>query len=211
MDSVPPLFASILDSARLRHVPRGQIIIYAGDDSSEISVLKNGLIKINDIDDQGNEKVLHILKPLAVLPLGFAGHKESDWFYTTLIDSDIYSLPRLQLEQAIESDPEVAAHLMRWSARETHELLVRLSSLGKSNTRDKLIAALKFLAVYHATERRSGWRRVVFPVSHQLLADMVGVTRESTTLAMKELQDEHIVRYPRLTILEIDFPKLVHL
>lgn len=209
MNAMPPELSSLIDSARLKHVPRGQIIIYEGDEVAEILLLQNGIIKINDIDEQGNEKVLHILKPPAIMPLGFPARATSKWFYTTLIDSDIYTVSREKVQQTMDANTELAAYLIRWFARETHELLVRLSSLGKTNTRDKLIAALKFLGVRHAIERRSGWRRVAFPVSHQLLADMVGVTRESTTLAMKELQDEHLVRYPRLTILEINFPKLI--
>jgi CRP/FNR family transcriptional regulator len=98
---------------------------------------------------------------------------------------------------------------MNWFSKEVHELLARLDSLGKTNVSDKLKAALKFLAIRHGKERRSGWCRVSFPVNHQLLADMIGMTRESTTTAMKELVDQKIIRNPRLTILEIDLKKLM--
>ncbi|MEO5949792.1 MAG: helix-turn-helix domain-containing protein, partial [Candidatus Saccharimonas sp.] len=88
-------------------------------------------------------------------------------------------------------------------SRDVHELLVRLSSLGKTNARDKVMSALRFLMVVHATERRAGWWRVNFPVSHQLIADICGITRETAALTMKELQGEHVIRNPKLTVLEI--------
>ncbi len=210
MDLMPEELRPLLNDARLKHIPKGQIIVYEGDSATEVYILKNGVIKVHDFDEQGNEKVLHIMKPPAIMPLiFFQGGSQSEWFYTTLVDSDVYVISNDEITQAMHDNALLAVYLMHWFARETHELLVRVSSLGKTNTRDKLVAALKFLAVRHATERRSGWRRIIFPVSHQLLADMTGVTRESATIGMKELQDESFVRYPRLTILEIDFKRLV--
>jgi hypothetical protein len=38
---------------------------------------------------------------------------------------------------------------------------------------------------------------------------MTGITRESATLVMKQLQDEKITRSPRLGILEINFERLI--
>lgn len=83
--------------------------------------------------------------------------------------------------------------------------------MSKTNTRDKVLAALRFLMVYHATERRTGWWRVNFTVSHQLIADLCGITRESTALVMKELQTEKVLRCPRVTILEIHRERIVQL
>lgn len=207
---MPAELQPLLNAARLKHIPKGQIVVYEGDSAADVYVLKTGAVKVHDFDEQGNEKVLHIMKPPAVMPLVFfQGGSKSKWFFTTLIDSDIYVISNEEITQKMHEDPLLTIYLMHWFARETHELLVRVSSLGKTNTRDKLVAALKFLSVRHATERRSGWRRILFPVSHQLLADMIGVTRESATIGMKELQDEGFVRYPRLTILEIDFKRLV--
>jgi CRP-like cAMP-binding protein len=97
---------------------------------------------------------------------------------------------------------------MHWYSKEVHELLVRLSSLGKTNTREKIIASLKFLAKHHAKERTNGWYRVNFSVNHQLLADLTGVTRESSAMTMKDLSEKGVVRNPRQTVLEINLTEL---
>jgi len=206
----PPAFTTLLSTARIKHFPKGQIIVYEGDNPNDAFILKEGVVKLHDIDDQGNEKVLHLMKPPAILPLPFDDSaRATPWFYTALIDCDMYVISKEELATQMQSDAQLAAWLMQWSGHETHELLLRLSSLGKTNTRDKLLAALRFLALRHAMVRRSGWRRVKFPVNHQLLADMIGVTRESTAINMKELQDSRLVRYPRLTMLEINCDRLL--
>ena len=97
---------------------------------------------------------------------------------------------------------------MNWFFSEMHELLVRLDSMGKTNTQDKLVAALRFLAVRHSRLRPTGWYRVRFAVNHQLLANLIGMTRESTSMKMKELADGEVIRNPKNGVLEINLKKL---
>lgn len=210
MSSLPDKLKKQIDSARIKEIPKGQIIFYEGDSPLEIFIIKQGVVKIYNIDDDGNEKILHLVSQSAVIPFTFftGDNKPTQWFYSALTDCDLYLLSRSELQSIVKENPEVSSFLMNWFAKEVHELFARLDSLGKTNVSDKLKAALKFLAVRHSTERRSGWLRVIFPVNHQLLADMIGMTRESTTTAMKELVDHKIIRNPKLTILEIDIKKL---
>lgn len=210
MDDMPPPLQKLLRSARQKHFPKGQIILYEGDIPSEVYVIKDGAVKLYDIDDQGNEKILHIVKSPALLPFAFfsGGTEPIRWFYTALTDCDAYVLSEPKLLHNLQTDGTLAVALINSFSNDVHELLTRLSSLEKTNARGKLTAALKFLAARHAKARRSGWWRVHFPVSHQLMADMSGITRESTAVVMKDLQDEKIVRSPRITILEINRQKL---
>lgn len=211
MESMPGKLKKMIAGSRVKHVQKGQILEYLGDVPNEIFVLQQGVVKIHNIDDAGNEKVLHLLKPFAVIPFSvFSGHKTpTNWFYTALTDCDLQVLAYDDLQDLMINDGKAAIYLMNWFSREVHEVLVRLDSLGKTSVRDKLTAALKFLAVCHGVERRSGWLRIPFSVNHQLIADMIGVTRESAAMAMKEMSDKGIVRNPRLTILEIRLDKLL--
>lgn len=206
MNELPELLARALENVRCKRVLKNQVLLYEGDISPDVMVIKSGIIKIHDIDGQGSEKILHLLKSPGVFPFAFftGGDIATRWYYTALTDCEIYSMPKAELREHLATNPELSAYLMNWFSREVHEILTRLSSLGKTLARDKVTAALKFLAVWHSTERRSGWARVTFPVSHQLLADMTGITRESATLTLKELHAEHIIRNPRATILEIN-------
>lgn len=210
MKQTPAPLQSLLETARLKHFPKAQIILYKDDLPGEVYVVKSGAVKLYDIDDQGNEKILHIVGPHAVLPFAFFSGEDTPvhWFYVALTDCEIYVLPKSALDEAMRADGSLAVHLMNGFSSEVHELLVRLSSLEKTNVRDKVFAALKFLAVRHAARHANGWWRVAFPVNHQLLADLSGITRESAAMTMKDLQREKVVRSPRLGVLDIDRAKL---
>lgn len=210
MDQIPPQLSAVFKGVRAKHFPKGQIMLYQYDPALDVLLLQSGVIKIYDIDEQGNEKILHLLKPSAIVPLTFFS-LNSDvirWFYAALTDCVVCVVPVQKLRDQIDTDSQLATSLMQYLSNELHEILVRMSSLGKTNTRDKIVAALHFLSEHHAIERRSGWWRVSFSVNQQLLADMTGVTRESAAMIMKDLKDEHIVRQPRMTILEINRNKL---
>lgn len=196
----------LLATAKVRHYPRGQIILYEGENPTDAFVVKQGAVKMYDIDEDGNEKILHIVKAPGIFPtiFLFGAPGITNTFYTTVCDSELYVLSRADFESRLKSDHALALYCMRWFASEVSEILRRMSSLEKTSTRDKLIATLGYLTRQHTVTQKGGWARVQFPISHQLLADMIGVTRESTTMVMKELHKEKIVRTPKLGTLDIN-------
>ncbi len=196
----------LLVTAKVRHYPKGQIILYEGENPTDAFVVKTGAVKIYDIDEDGNEKILHIVKAPGIFPtiFLFGAPGVTNTFYTTVCDSELYVLSRADFEARLLSDPTLAIYCIRWFAGEVSEILRRMSSLEKTSTRDKLIATLGYLTRQHADIQKGGWKRVRFPISHQLLADMIGVTRESTTMVMKDMHKEKIVRTPKLGTLDIN-------
>lgn len=210
MESFPSLLQPLVEGARHKRIMKDQVILYEGDHVEDMLVVTQGIVKIHDIDEHGNEKILHLVKPPGIIPFAFfsGGDDPTRWFYTALTDCDVYVVPKMRILAELHTSSTLAVYLMNWFSKEVHHVFTRLSSLGKTNAHDKLIAALRFLADCHSAEQRNGWFRVSFPVTHQLLADMTGVTRESAAFAMKELQFQKVVRSPRLGILEIKTSRL---
>jgi len=210
MKPLPDILAEALKNTRCKQVAKNQILLYEGDITLYAMVIKSGIVKVYDIDSDGNEKILHLLKCPAVFPFAYftGGDVPTRWFYTALTDCEIYFMPKEELRELVAHNQELNTYLMSWFSREVHEILTRLSSLSKTLARDKVEAALKFLAVQHSADGHNGWKRVTFPVSHQLVGDMTGITRESATLTLKELQKKRLIRNSRATMLEINMAKL---
>ena len=204
-------FASFLSTYRTKRFPKGQILLHQGESTEDVFVLRHGAIKLFNIDEQGNETILHIIETMAAFPIfhHMAEKPLLSWFYAAITDVEVTVMPFKALKEAMTTNPDILREVMIHCAREVHELFVRLDSMGKSTTKAKLIAALKFLVVQHSTEIGGGWHRITFPVSHQLLADMTGITRESITVAIRSLQKEGLVRSPQLSVVEVDFPGLI--
>jgi CRP-like cAMP-binding protein len=207
---MPPALRKLLEGARLKYAQKGQVLLYAGDQPIEVLLIKEGVVKLNSIDEQGNEKILHLLRTPMIVPLAFFSRPEiaTRWYYTTLTDCELYVLRREELEHLMETDAWTMRFLINNFSEEVHEILTRLDSLGKSDGSSKLVIALRYLGVCHGVKARGGWWRIPFPVNHQLLADMIGVSRETVSLTMKILSDDKIVRNPRLAQLEINLERM---
>lgn len=210
MNELPPTLLKLTKSARLKHYPKNQTLIYQEDKPHEIFILLSGYVKVYDIDREGNEKILHILRPGSLLPFVFFSglNEEVRWFYSALTDCEVYVFSYAQMLTEVRQNIDLLLYLVQWFSMEVHEMLARLSSLGKSSAQMKIKAALSFLASYAANKNSGDFRRIEFPVNHQLLADMTGLTRESAAMIMKDLVKKQIVRNPRQTILEINPNKL---
>lgn len=207
---IPESLQALLRTSRVKRFPKGQIMLYEGDTTSEVYVVKLGAVKLFDIDTNGNEKILHIVGPPTLLPFAFYSSLEQPlrWFYGAVNDCEVYVLPAAELRAAMQADAVLAEAMVTKLAFDMHEVLARLSSLGKTSVQEKLLAALLFLMTHHSSATRLGWHRVAFPVTHQLLADLAGVTRESVALCMKEFQTQKIIRNPKLNLLDINSERL---
>ncbi|HVU59696.1 MAG TPA: Crp/Fnr family transcriptional regulator [Candidatus Saccharimonadales bacterium] len=203
--------AQLVAGARVKAYTKNQILFYSGDTTPEIYVLSKGIVKTYDIDHQGNEKVLHLLRSPCIMPLTALYEPEhtTEWFYGTVTDCEVFVLAREALEQRLATDNDLALYVMKQLSCQMHELFAHVSSLNKTDARGRLAHVLKFLAQHYAEDRRGEWRRVTFPVGQQFLADMIGMTRESTTISTKYLRKAHIVRYPRNMVLEINIKNLL--
>lgn len=210
MQSIPTKLQSLTQNLRLKSVPIDQILIYADDPVDDAYILKKGYVKIYDIDDNGNEKILHIVSPPAVIPFAFFSGADvhTRWFYATLTDAEVYVVSQKELKHALFGENDTTTYMVNSFSQDVHELLARLSSLGKTNVADKLIATFNFFVVCHAQRLNANWWRVPYIVNHQLLADIVGTTRESVTTALKALQNDGLVRFPKVGVLEINRTKL---
>ncbi|HEU5121677.1 MAG TPA: Crp/Fnr family transcriptional regulator [Candidatus Saccharimonadales bacterium] len=191
---------SLLEGTRSKQYEHGQLILYAGDKPLETLILTSGIIKVFTTDTKGQEKVLQIIKAPAILPLDclFEAPHTVSWYYGALTDVEAHVFSPEELHTHLAKNLTLSTYIINWLAVESHELLVRLSGMSKSEAKDKIVTVLKFFSVYYTqAARRGGWKKVEFPVTHQLLADIAGITRESATIQMGELKRERIIRSRR--------------
>lgn len=211
MENMHNRLLDLYQNARLKLYPQDQIVIYAGDPPIEVYIIKTGYIKVYDIDGDGNEKILSIVKPGDIMPYAFYSGSDvpNRWFYQSISDAEVYVMNRDELLAKLKNDAEIMFALVNNFSLEVHELLTRISSLGKSNIHDKILALMRYLVVCIGKDNTKRWWRVPFPVNQQLLADITGMTRESCSTAIKELVNDELIRQPKINVLEINTVNLM--
>lgn len=204
--------SSIIKTSKIRMYTKGQTILYPDDRQPYLYIIKNGAVLMHDIDRNGNRKALHIFRQPTLFPMVSFLEKDvsSSWFYTTLIDTEVYVIPYESFRERLQhKDAHMAfTTILQQALTEVHELLLHITDHTKTDSMEKIISMLLFLLAHHTKATTKPWRTVTFPVPHQLIADLTGLTRETVTLSMKELSSKKLVRYPTKGILELYYPNL---
>lgn len=176
----------------------GQIMLYDGDQPNNVMFVKSGAIKFFDTDSDGNEKILHIGGEGSIAPLfyTFEDKKAVDAFYAALCKTEVLLVPLEDFREKLRSSAEYTYDALRWYAEEMDHIVLRLKSLEKSSAKQKVFQALYYLSEQHATREsnKSSWRRITFPVTQQMLADLTGLTRETVNIV---LNDPECLKYVR--------------
>lgn len=190
----------------IRTYPAGQIVLFQGDRPNHVFYIKCGSLKMYDIDENGSERVLYVFAKGSILPIDYALglRKEVKYFYSTIEESDLGMIDIGLLQKRLKTDVALSNTLLAWFLRENENLYDRLNSIIQPDARQKILAMLLYLANNHGTKKPGFWYSVNFPISQQIIADMVGLTRETVSSTLKQLEQEKIVKNNKYLQLKIN-------
>lgn len=193
----------------------GQIILYDGDQPNHVMFVKRGAIKFFDTDTEGNEKIMHIGGEGSIAPLfySFEDKDTVDAFYAALTKTEVLLVPLDDFRRKLRESADYTYSVLRWYATEMDHIVLRLKSLEKSSAKQKILQALVYLSDQHATPEtsRGPWRRISFPVTQQILADLTGLTRETVNIILNDDECLQYIRSNSRQRFEINKPKITDL
>ena len=177
----------ILDGIAIKEVPKGKQLNTPGVTPGLMHLVLRGRLRAYQMTADGHELLLELIPEggfdglLSVA--GRRGH-----FTEADADSAVASLALPTLERLIALEPRVATNLIdliieRLEGREEH-----LEAMALHDPTQRL--ARQFLALCETLGRKQGSQIVLKPrITHQMLADMLGVRRETITLHLGHLAE----------------------
>jgi CRP/FNR family transcriptional regulator len=183
---------------RERTYPKNQLVHYQDDPLSHIYLIKDGFIKAYTILDSGDTRTILLLGPGDIFPLAFSS--SMDWtnysvryFYQTLCDTVLQILPSDTLKDRIDTDPELLGTYMTYLSASNEAIMTQLEVMKNKKAIDKVEMLLPYLISKAGKKIKPDVYELQLKMSHQEIADLSGVTRETTTTLIKELENRGVI------------------
>lgn len=177
------------------------VIYFPGEATNALFIVKKGLVKLSYIDEAGEEAIIRILAPGDVFGEIFLGVKKQLFAATAMTDSVITVLSRPVFERLLTKTPQIGVNFISLLSRRLAEAEARIGEFSHSWAYERLERVLLNLSRAHGQETRRG-RQIDIHLTHQLLADIIGSSRETVSRHLKRLEELGALRREgrRLTV-----------
>ncbi len=192
-------YVEYIKQSPLKYFTRGEVLCKKGDKLQHILAVRTGYVKVTSINDAGIERLLWIAGryDLSVIEQLFARHGTARFFYTALTDGSYYEVERDDFLRYANSDARVMAEIAKGMAQHYDDFLERVDGIDGANIRERLLKTLLYLAEHFGAAASVSLKERGLRITHQDIANMIGSTRETTSLLLASLRKEGYLSYDR--------------
>jgi CRP/FNR family transcriptional regulator, cyclic AMP receptor protein len=166
--------------------PPGRILYRPGEAGSALFFIETGRVQLYHLSTDGRKLITANLTAgdcFGELPL--LSHVSHRSFAEVVEESGIYALPRSDIEHLFQEHSPLTLALLRLISQRFLQLETQLTDTAFKSTGARLAALLLELA--HANDKTSA-RLEVTGLSHEELAERLGVYRETVSTALRDLK-----------------------
>jgi CRP/FNR family cyclic AMP-dependent transcriptional regulator len=198
-----PLFARLRESdlenllrvLRARDYSKNSVILFAHDPCDAFYVLLSGQVKVMLIAEDGREVILSLMHPGDFF--GEQSLLDDEPHYASVIatdDSRLLVLRRDDFQRSIHEMPGIAFGLLRALCARLQEADNKIGGLILLDVTGRVCHLLLQLA-----DRADG-KKILEPPTHQIIAQMVGSSRETVSRTFGTLADQGLIAVSRREI-----------
>ena len=179
-----------------RRYGKSSIIVYQGEIPRDGFLVKKGVVRVYQIGANGESRTITFATEGDLFPVAWlAGHNSAAmYYYEAFEDTDLVLLTRETWNTALKS-PKTAQAFSDYMVQNYQSSLVRIAALEQAKARDKIAYTIFYLLLRHSREIMPGIHRLELKLKHQDIADLVGLTRETTAIEVHALQKSKVLSY----------------
>ena len=180
---------------RERSYPRGSVILFEDDPGDSLFVVREGRCKVVLIGDDGREVILAILVSgdhFGELSLIDGAPRSAH--VIAMDDSRLIVLRREDFRRRVEESPSLAWAMLMELSRRLRRADSQIGSLALLDVPGRMAHLLLRSAA------DSGSDTLAKKITHQMIAQMIGASRETVSRTMREFQDKGLISVHRRQI-----------
>ena len=176
---------------------KGEIIVFQGEAPRTAFLVKNGVVKVYNLNHNGDEKPVGFRFQNDLFPVSWLFEKAPSalYYYEALTDVVLYHVPREAYLGFLKKHPEEMYIQLERMVMDDMGNLLRLNALQHSRARDKLIYTLHYLVVSRGQMITADTAEILLDLTHQDFANLTGLTRETAATELNKLKSLGVITY----------------
>ena len=186
------LSKDIYASGRVKSFNAGSVILNMNDYIKSIPIVLSGSIKVIKTDPEGREILLYYIKPAESCIMSIlAGVNEDTSKISAIVeeDAEVLLIPVAKASEWIREFPEWSDFIFALYQRRFEELLDVVSAVAFQKVDVRLMHLLK--------QKSALFQSKILSVTHQQLANELGITREAVSRVLKQMEKENLISLSR--------------
>lgn len=188
-----------------KEVKKRITIIPAGVIPPDVYYLKKGYARTYSVSESGEELTMVIFQPGDFFPLiSTITPQKLNYYIESLTEVELIPVPRQRFIEFLRSglkennDQILIDFALRLTAR-FEGVLTRMEHLVFGTAQQRLASIILILGERFG-EKKASQIIIKAPLTHRDLASLVGITRETTTLILKDLSEKNYITFAKKNI-----------
>ena len=162
-----------------------------------VYAIKQGIVKSYNLTSHGEEKPISFSTEGQIFPLGWVFGKlhRAQYYYEAFSDCVLYRVPPDDYLNFLKQNPDVMFLTLDRVVANLLNHQMRINALGQSKASKKVLHTLHFLALSFGHDLRPDVVEIPLPFTQQDLANVMGLTRETTSTELKKLVTQGVIFY----------------
>lgn len=189
---------------------KNSIFLKPGDPIENVYFNKSGFGRAFTKTNFG-ENTFSVFKPLFMVSMmHYFTKSRNDLYFQALTSAEAYVVPKTDFKKYLIKNPEMESIIMDYFFS---SLLRYLSNQGNliNGTAISKVASVLFQLVHDYGDIKKDIVVVSFPATHRIIANIVGLTRETTSVQMSKLQKLGVIATKRTKFHVMNLEKLRNL
>jgi len=215
-----PLFACLSEADRRElashaiEVPiqKGQFIFREGDQADWFHIVKQGNVKCVKSSPEGREVTLKVLMPgdLFCCEASALAGEDHPGCAQSMGEGTIIKIHRKTMLDVIQRNPEAAVNIINYLSLRLRESQDNAKAFALDRAEQRVAAILINLTQRSGIQEAKGIR-IGVRLTHQDLADMAGLTKETTSRILSRFKKDQLISGSGKQLIIQDLPRLQHM
>jgi len=191
----------------IKKYSKGQIILKPGEKIENIYFIKSGYVRAYTVTPKG-ENTLNLFRPLLVMSImHFVTEHRNDYFFQAITSLEVYVVPFSEYKKYDAVNSDFTKLIMDHFYSSLLNYFVNQGNIVSGTAQNKIASVLLQLTQDYGNLKNA--KLIVnFPATHRVIANLVGLTRETTSVQMSKFQKMGIISTKRTQFVVNNLDKL---